>query len=222
MTYFLSSWFIRSLYSVLETFSQTPKVWPQPMLHDVSRCLIQIRFYRGYSYPTVRIRVHTTFVDPSLVWWLSETLQEARDICFAFSGYISADSDAKFYDLYESFRRKWKWRLADKAKKAKTQSKLPSRTFEDHYRVNYFLPFIDHIISHLNSRFPQELKAIIYDNYMVPALENNIRTLQTQFLILTLTVPKCSCHFKAIANITSRFLCMWEVFLGSSVPQALV
>ena len=52
--------------------------------------------------------------------------------------------------------------------KAKTQSKRPSRS----YRVNYFLPFIDHIISHLNSWFSQELKASFHGNYMAPALVN--------------------------------------------------
>jgi hypothetical protein len=30
------------------------------------------------------------------------------------------------------------------------------------------------IISHLNSRFPHELKAIFYGNYLVPALVNNV------------------------------------------------
>jgi hypothetical protein len=46
--------------------------------------------------------------------------------------------------------------------------------------------------------------------------------LLAQFLILTLTCTKCSCDFKATSNITSRFLCMWEVFLGSSATQDLV
>jgi len=49
-----------------------------------------------------------------------------------------------------------------------------SNEVHNHHRVNYFLPFIDPIISHLNSRFPQELKAIFYSNYMVPSLVNNV------------------------------------------------
>jgi len=61
-------------------------------------------------------------------------------------------------------------RQSKKNTKAKTLSKCPSRS----YRVNYFLLFIDHIISHLNSRFPQELKASFYGNYLPPALVNDV------------------------------------------------
>ena len=74
--------------------------------------------------------------------------------------------------MSESFPSQMKMtfcRQSKKYRKAKTQSKRPSRS----YRVNYFLPFIDHIISHLNSRFPQELKASFYGNYLAPALVNN-------------------------------------------------
>jgi len=36
------------------------------------------------------------------------------------------------------------------------RASAPVEHIEDHYRVNYFLPFIDHIISHLNSSdFPK-------------------------------------------------------------------
>jgi hypothetical protein len=97
------------------------------MLHDVSRCLIQIQ---DFIVVTVILQYVLGYIRPlsillKSVWWLSETLQKARDIWFAFSGHISADSDAKFYDLYESFRRKWKWRLADKAKKYKDKEQAP-------------------------------------------------------------------------------------------------
>ena len=47
-------------------------------------------------------------------------------------------------------------------KRQRHRANGPVESIEDHYRVNYFLLFIDHIISHLNSRFPQELKAIFY------------------------------------------------------------
>ena len=48
------------------------------------------------------------------------------------------------------------------AGKTKKYKKDTAESIEDHYRANYFLSFFDHIISHLNSRFPQELKAIFY------------------------------------------------------------
>jgi hypothetical protein len=55
-------------------------------------------------------------------------------------------------------------------------SNAPIERFEDHYRVNFFLPFIDHTISHLNSRFTQGRKAIFYGNYLVSALVNNVNS----------------------------------------------
>jgi hypothetical protein len=53
-------------------------------------------------------------------------------------------------------------------------SNAPVERIEDHYRVNYFLPFIDHTISHINSRFTQGRKALFYGNDKVPALVNNV------------------------------------------------
>ena len=87
-----------------------------------------------------------------------------------------------FFRAYKGrFRHKVSWSLNVSIacendvlpKKTSTQwkSKLPSRKYiEYHFRINYFLSFIDHIIS----RFPQELQAIFYDNYLVPALVNNV------------------------------------------------
>ena len=45
--------------------------------------------------------------------------------------------------------------------------------------------------------------------------------LQTQFLRLTLTCTQMFMWFKATSNITSRFIYMWEVFLGFSAPRDL-
>jgi hypothetical protein len=131
------------------------------------------------SYATVRIRVHKTFVNPSpvRVLCLSESPSRGSKSCFPFSWHISADYDAKFHDLYEHFCRKWKWRFIDKARSTRRQrhrANAPVESIEDYYCVCYFLPFIDHIISHLNSQFPQELKVIFESNYLVPALVNNV------------------------------------------------
>ena len=61
-----------------------PKVRPQPMLHHISRCVTQIRFYRCCSYATVPIRVYKTFVYPPPVrtLWLKES--PSRDSVGAF------------------------------------------------------------------------------------------------------------------------------------------
>ena len=88
------------------------------MLHHILSCVTQIRFYRGYSYARIHIRVHKTFVDPTpvRVLWL-KSHQESRDFVLLF--HINADSDAKFHHLYEPVHRKWKWRFSGKAKKYK-------------------------------------------------------------------------------------------------------
>jgi 8-oxo-dGTP pyrophosphatase MutT (NUDIX family) len=137
-------------------FNQNPKVRPQPMLHHISRCVTQIRFYRCCSYVTVRISVHKTFTDPSpdRVLWLNERPSRGSSFCFAFSGHIRADSDAKCHDLYERFHLKWKWRFADKAKKyikAKIQSKRPSRKYQRSL-LRYLLSSI-HWSCHITSKF---------------------------------------------------------------------
>ena len=135
---------------------------------DRSRCFIiyqavLLKFYRCCSYARVRIGIHMTIVDPSSVrvLWL-KAYQEARDFVLLFQG-IQVQIPKQSFMIYI-----WKWRFADKAKKHKKEKDTEQtsvESIEDHYRVNYFLLFIDHtffIISHLNSRFPQELKAIFY------------------------------------------------------------
>jgi hypothetical protein len=51
--------------------------------------------------------------------------------------------------------------LVKKNKRQRHRANAPVKNIEDHYHV-------------LNSRFPQELKAIFYGNYLVPALVNNV------------------------------------------------
>ena len=57
-----------------------------------------------------------------------------------------------------------KMTFADKAKKYKKDkdTEQTPQTKVSKYRVNYFLLYIDHSISHIHSPFPQELKVIFY------------------------------------------------------------
>lgn len=41
-------------------------------------------------------------------------------------------------------------------------------TVEQHFRINVFLPLIDHIIKHLNDRFPDSIKPMLYGFYLLP------------------------------------------------------
>ncbi|XP_056017385.1 52 kDa repressor of the inhibitor of the protein kinase-like [Ostrea edulis] len=43
-----------------------------------------------------------------------------------------------------------------------------AETVEEHFRINLFIPFIDHVISHLNSRFPEEVKPVLFGFYLMP------------------------------------------------------
>jgi len=35
--------------------------------------------------------------------------------------------------------------------------------------VNFYIPFVDHILSHLRTRFPAELKNALLGSYLIPA-----------------------------------------------------
>jgi hypothetical protein len=43
-----------------------------------------------------------------------------------------------------------------------------AETAEQHFRINIFIPLVDHIIKHLNDRFPNDIKPILYGFYLLP------------------------------------------------------
>ena len=115
----------------------------------MSRCVTQIQFYLGCSYATVRIRVHKTFVDPSpfRVLWLGENPSRGSKSYFVFSWRIRADYDAKFHDLYEHFRRKWKWRTRTQRHRANAPSRKYIRS------LSRLLLSSNHWSYHITSKF---------------------------------------------------------------------
>ena len=40
---------------------------------------------------------------------------------------------------------------------------------EVHYEVNFYYPFIDHVIQHLNDRFPEEIKGVLLASFLIPS-----------------------------------------------------
>ncbi|XP_068689182.1 52 kDa repressor of the inhibitor of the protein kinase-like [Montipora foliosa] len=40
---------------------------------------------------------------------------------------------------------------------------------EVHYKVNFYYPFIDHVIQHLNDRFPDEIKGVLLASFLIPS-----------------------------------------------------
>lgn len=41
-------------------------------------------------------------------------------------------------------------------------------TAEEFYRVNYYYPFVDHVLAHLPSRFPKKMKGALLAYYLMP------------------------------------------------------
>ncbi|XP_048727017.1 zinc finger MYM-type protein 1-like [Ostrea edulis] len=177
------SWLLahyKSLLNVLETVQSKSK--GQAAADASSYHAVLLKF--DFIVVVVMLQYTLGYIRPLSILLQSESCdlvkahQEARDLLLIFQG-IRSDSDRKFHDLYERSES-----IGDEnnvvptkpriAQRQRHRANAPVESIEDHYRVNYFLPFIDHIISHLNSRFPEELKAIFYGNYLVPALLNKI------------------------------------------------
>ena len=38
-----------------------------------------------------------------------------------------------------------------------------------HYKVNFYYPFIDHVIQHLNDRFPEVIKGVLLASFLIPS-----------------------------------------------------
>ena len=39
---------------------------------------------------------------------------------------------------------------------------------EAHYKVNFYYPFISHVIQHLNNRFPVKIKGVLLASFFIP------------------------------------------------------
>ena len=78
------------------------------------------------------------------------THQEAQNLVSVFQG-IRTDSSAKFHDLYERSQSIGRENEVvpmkpRSAQRQRYRANVPAEDIEDYYRVNFFLPFIDHII----------------------------------------------------------------------------
>ncbi|KAJ8308417.1 hypothetical protein KUTeg_013291 [Tegillarca granosa] len=66
------------------------------------------------------------------------------------------------------------------------RANAPAGSIEDHYKVNMFIPFLDHVIQHLTERFPPDLVGPLYGFYLIPAFidkltEDIIQTVEDTF-----------------------------------------
>ena len=54
------------------------------------------------------------------------------------------------------------------------RSSAPAATPEGFYRLNYYYAFLDHVIAHLEMRFPKELKNVMLGYYLLPCHLNQL------------------------------------------------
>lgn len=51
----------------------------------------------------------------------------------------------------------------------KNRENAPSQSIEEHYRINLFYPFIDHVTSQLNTRFVENSEPAMLAMYLIPS-----------------------------------------------------
>ena len=57
---------------------------------------------------------------------------------------------------------------ASSSKKQKHRANAPASCAKDYYKINVYFPFVDHVIAHLKSRFPEELKNALLGFHLLP------------------------------------------------------
>ena len=145
MTYFLSYWFIRSLCIVFSKLSV------KIQRSDRSRCFMvyhAVLFKFDVIVVTVILQYVLRYIRPLSILLKSES----GDLVKPFKRL--AIFVLLFQVIYaqipmQSFMICMRVSVENKNDVWSTKPRRQGqRTFEDHYRVNYFLPFIDHIISY--------------------------------------------------------------------------
>lgn len=164
------SWLLvhyQSILNVLETIKAQPK--GQAAADASSYHAVLLKF--DFIVAAVMLQYTLGYIRPLSILFQFETCVlvrahlESRDLVSVFQG-IRTDSSANFHDLYERSESIGRENEVvpmkpRSAQRQRHRANAPAENIEDYYRVNFFLPFIDYIISHLNSRFPKELKIII-------------------------------------------------------------
>ncbi|XP_068720569.1 52 kDa repressor of the inhibitor of the protein kinase-like [Montipora capricornis] len=49
------------------------------------------------------------------------------------------------------------------------RANAPAESIPDFYRLNYYYPFLDHVIQHMNDRFPEALKGALQGTLLIPS-----------------------------------------------------
>jgi hypothetical protein len=151
----MTPFLINYLLSVLETVQSKSK---GQAAADASSYITLCYSNSIFIVVAVILQYALGYTGPLPIFLQSESCESpsrGSSFCFAFSGHIRADSDAKCHGLYECFHRKWNDVLLTKPKstyiKAKIQSKRPSRKYQRSL-LHYLLSSI-HWSYHITSKF---------------------------------------------------------------------
>lgn len=122
------------------------------------------QFVLGYMRPW-------SIVLQAVAWDLVEGHIKARLLVDAM-GYIRKNCNEYLYRLFKMISS-----IATENEITVTKLRSPGRqrhtanaatnTIEEHIRISLFNPFIDHVISPLNTRFPEEIKPMLFSFYLM-------------------------------------------------------
>ena len=93
-------------------------------------------------------------------------------------------------------------------KRQQHRSNPPVQDLEEHYRVSYYYPFLDHTTTHLQTRFSPELEGALLATYLLPA---NIKDLTEEM------ISKLKAEFEDFLPYPSGFACevgTWKAHLA--------
>ena len=60
------------------------------------------------------------------------------------------------------------------AARQRGRANAPANSTQEYYRLNFFLPFVDHVLAHLKTRFSEEIKDALLGFYLIPNQLNNL------------------------------------------------
>ena len=60
------------------------------------------------------------------------------------------------------------------AERQRGRANAPANSTQEYYRLNFFLPFVDHLLAHMKTRFSVEIKDAMLGFYLIPNQLNNL------------------------------------------------
>lgn len=143
----------------------------------------------GYIQPLTN-QLQSTNID------LMTAYKEAREVAQVISLLRNEESFKEVYEKSEQLASTIgvvpvKKRVTNKQQ---LRANAPSESIEEHYRVNLFYPFVDHVISQVNTRFMEGSEPAMLATYLIPSSLSKL-TKEKQKIML-------SCYRKDLLSLT--------------------